>query len=380
MRPTLLLLAPALAMAAEGAPLAFATWTGDPCTTLTVRVLGRTPPAELRFSGAGGRELALPTAVRAIGATGWSVAEATATGLEPGSEWRVAAAGGAALARFRTVRRDPPLRFAAGGDLMHRKEWLAATTAAVAATGPAFAVVGGDWAYDNADEAAFQRWVDLFQAWGAATTPDGCGIPVIAGIGNHELPRKGGALAATPFHALFPEPLHRAVDVGGWLSFLLLDSGHSESVKSQTAWLGQALGERAGCAWRFAVYHVPAYPSVRKPDDWASGEIRSEWVPLFQRHGVAACFENHDHALKRTHPLIDGKPAAGGVVYLGDGSWGVEPRKPATPESRPYLAVSRAIHHAWIIDLERGRGSARAIGPDGAELDRVELAPRRSAP
>lgn len=377
MRTSLLLLAGSAAIAAEGGPLAFATWTGDPCTSLTVRVLDRDPAKELRFSGADGKELVLPASVRAIGATGWSVAEATANGLAAGSEWKVGVRPGETLARFRTLRAGPPLRFATGGDLLHRREWMAGTTARVAAASPSFALIGGDWAYDNGNQADFRRWIDLFAVWTAATTPDGMGIPLVAGIGNHELARHG-QLAGTPFNALFPEPVHRAVDVGGWLSFLLLDSGHSEPVKSQTAWLDQALGARAERSWRFAMYHVPAYPSVRKFDDWGSNEIRAEWVPLFERHGVAACFENHDHALKRTHPLLGGQPAAGGVVYLGDGAWGVEPRQPGTPEQRPYLAKSQAVHHAWIIDLERDRGQARAIGADGSELDRVELSPRKA--
>lgn len=374
-----LALATCLAAVEDAGPVAFATWSGDPCTTLSVRILAPTVPARVSVRGSDGGERVLPLTTRPVGGTGWVVVQADAEGLPPGSAW-TAEADGVILGRFRTLRGEPPLRFATGGDLLHQTSWLRATTMRMAAEAPAFALIGGDWAYDNAQEKDFARWVDLWRIWAAATTPEGFAIPVVAGIGNHELGR-GVPLERTPFHAFFPEPTCRAFDIGGWLSVMLLDSGHARPIEAQVSWLEQALATRGDRAWRFALYHVPAYPAVRLPEEATPTRVRQLWVPLFERFGVAACFENHDHALKRTHPLLGGRPAAGGITYLGDGCWGVAPRETADPRQRAYLAHSAARHHAWIIDLERDRGTARAVAPDGIELDRCELAPRRpSAP
>jgi hypothetical protein len=205
-------------------------------------------------------------------------------------------------------------------------------------------------------------------------------VPLIAGVGNHELGKVRSTVAETPFGALFPEPMTRAVDIGGQVSILLLDSGHGRAVADQTAWLQQALAERRARTWRLAVYHVPAYPSVRRFEEGASPQIRQQWVPQFERGGVAVAFENHDHALKRTVALLAGRPDPTGITYLGDGAWGVGERTPATPAERPYLAASSARRHAWIVSIGDTTLAARAIGEGGVELDRVELAPRPATP
>jgi hypothetical protein len=87
---------------------------------------------------------------------------------------------------------------------------------------------------------------------------------------------------------------------------------------------------------------VPAYPSVRK-DEGTTLEIRQHWVPLFEKAGVSAAFEHHDHAYKRTHPLLGGKvqdAPAKGVTYLGDGAWGASIRKVRPPADVPHIAKS----------------------------------------
>jgi len=383
MRTFLALLATAVLIAGEALPATtFATWTGDPCTTLTVRVLAQTPPAAIRARRAGGQWQAQEVSVRQILDTGWSVAECTIAGLKPDEKVEFDD-GAAPIGAWRTLRDrlDPPLRLAIGGDMLHEQKYLDAVCAALAPADPEVAVIGGDWAYDNAETKNFARYHTLFSTWAARMRrADGSGVPMIAGVGNHELGKGRGKVPETPFGILFPEPMTRAVDIGAQVSFLLLNTNHGQAVAEQTAWLAQALAERKARTWRFAVYHVPAYPSVRKFEDGASPQVRKEWVPLFERGGVTVAFENHDHALKRTHPLLDGKTDPAGVTYLGDGAWGVGERKPATPEERPYLVLSAAKRHAWIVAVGEKSLNARAIGEGGIELDQVELKPRPAAP
>jgi hypothetical protein len=42
---------------------------------------------------------------------------------------------------------------------------------------------------------------------------------------------------------------------------------------------------------------------------------------MFDKHGFAPCFENHQHTYKRTEPLFGDQIVTGGkgTVYLGDG-------------------------------------------------------------
>lgn len=376
LRPLLLVCITALAIAAE-APIAWAVWTGDPTTTVTVRVLARTVPERLRATPENGAGRELPVVRRAI--AGWQVGEIAIDGLAPGTLCRVDDGAGGEILRVRTATGRLPMRFVSGGDLMHRPEWMRAMSLAAARRDPEFAVIGGDWAYDDADPAHFDRWVDLLRIWRETMVrSDGSAVPMVAAIGNHEMPRGGGGDATrTPFAALFPEPMVRTVTVGPEVAFVLLDTGHARPIADQTAWLATQAAALRPRAWTFAVYHVPAYPSVRKFDGSGSSAVRARWVPVFEREGVDAVFEAHDHALKRTHPLLGGRTDPAGITYLGDGCWGVEPRTPATPAERPYLAVSAAVHHVWSIALDAGQAQCEAIGADGAVLDRVTLTPRR---
>ena len=161
------------------------------------------------------------------------------------------------------------------------------------------------------------------------------------------------------------------------MSLLLLDSNHTTPiVGEQTSWLEQSLKERQERNNVFAFYHVPSYPSVRPVDvnrlsDAESGTgaaSRKHWVPLFERYNVDAVFEHHDHAYKRTHPLIDGRVDSNGIPYLGDGSWG-KIRRPTTPKDRPYLAVSHESYHMSVHRIEGPQRFHVALSEKGKVVD-----------
>lgn len=296
-------------------------------------------------------------------------------------EFRIA--GSEHTERFRTLpaRLSSPLVFAEGGDLMHRLEWFTATARAVAARSPRFAVIGGDWAYDDADPAKVSRWFDLLAAWRETMrTPDGLMIPLVPAIGNHEVKKgapRGPASAAT-FYTLFSfpgEPGYAALDFGDYLSLLILDTDHTASIAgAQAAWLGAALEKRKAFAHIFPVYHVPAYPSVRPYEEPACANIRRQWVPLFERHDVRLAFEHHDHAYKRTHPLRGDEPHRDGVVYVGDGAWGAEPRP--VDATRAYLSRAESVMHALVVTLDGRECRVEAVRPDGGLLDSFSVSAR----
>ena len=91
-------------------------------------------------------------------------------------------------------------------------------------------------------------------------------------------------------------------------------------------------------------------------------------MPLFERYNVDAVFEHHDHTYKRTHPLLDGRPNAKGVLYLGDGSWG-KIRKPTDLDKRPYLAVAEESYHLSVHRIEGRQQFHVALSDTGRVVD-----------
>jgi hypothetical protein len=175
------------------------------------------------------------------------------------------------------------------------------------------------------------------------------------------------------FYALFAspgQPGYAAIDFGDYLSFLLLDSAHTNPIPGeQTAWLESALADRAGRPNIFPVYHVPAYPSVRKFDGEISAAVREHWLPLFEKAGVKYAFENHDHAYKRTPPIADGKPDPNGIVFLGDGAWGVETRETHPVDETWYLEKAAAVRHGIIVTLKPDGPHFQVLDSKGQQID-----------
>jgi len=155
--------------------------------------------------------------------------------------------------KFRTMPAEltRPVRFVAGGDMMHSREMVDAMNKRAGALDPDFALLGGDLAYANGADAT--RWIDWFQSWTKnARGKGGRLIPMVVGIGNHEV--RGGYKGRIPedapyFYGFFALPGNRsyyALDFGRYLSLLVLDSGHTQPITgAQATWLGEVLAARA---------------------------------------------------------------------------------------------------------------------------------------
>ena len=287
------------------------------------------------------------------------------------------------------------IRFVAGGDMYHDDiEFLRETNQQAAKTSPQFALVGGDISY-SADKAArfipnwtkpwlsklvtqkFKRWLAWLVAWKEdMVTPEGRLIPLLPVIGNHDV---NGAFEQPPeqapyFYALFPMPGpqgYNVLDFGSYMSIFLLDSDHTHPIGGkQTQWLANALKEREKVPNKFALYHVPAYPSARPMNYEVSTKIRKNWTPLFDKYHLTAAFENHEHDYKRSHPILNGRIAPDGVMYFGDGAWGVEkPRKPSQLTKKWYLARTAAARHFLFVVVEPQRKYVAGISSDGDLID-----------
>lgn len=274
-----------------------------------------------------------------------------------------------------------PLKFVVGGDIYHDQISLVEEMNSLAALeDPHFALLGGDIAYTGSgfsflNEDA-ERWIDFLKAWSKTMVKsDGSLIPMTAAIGNHDVNGRFDQTEdkARLFYQLFlpGNRSYRTIDFGNYLSFFILDSSHTAPIQgNQTAWLNEALKERKERKWKFALYHVPAYPSVRAYSGIRSAKIRKHWVPLFEKYHLDAAFENHDHAYKRSHPILNGAVDPQGVLYIGDGSWGVEkPRTPRSPAQSWYIAKSKAARQVLFVTVKQDGVSYESIDSKGERID-----------
>jgi hypothetical protein len=243
---------------------------------------------------------------------------------------------------------------------------------------PMFALIGGDLGYDNGTNATVARgFIRNYSQ--TMTDSEGRLIPMVVCIGNHEVRggyngmRENAPFFFALFDGMYAEKTYHALDFGDYLSLVLLDTGHIARIAGeQTDWLDQTLRERTERPHLIVVNHVPAYPSYRPTDTDAgtgtgSGN-RTHWVPLFERHNVDVVLEHHDHTFKRTHPLKGGLVDRGGIVYLGDGSWG-KLRAPRDPESRSYLGAANRAYHLSLHRLEGEQRFHMAMAETGRIVD-----------
>ncbi|MCC5806993.1 MAG: metallophosphoesterase [Opitutales bacterium] len=334
---------------------------------------------------------------------GWaaqSVQRIELTDLKPGTDYRFRAGVDGPEFGFRTMPTDltHPLRIAVGGDTRHTQEWMERTNRVAMRYSPDFIIWGGDFAYADGLAARIYRWEEWFDALDRTLIDeDGRIVPIVGAIGNHEVqrgyytnhadfePTDEWRLRVSPyFYQLFAFPGHpgyATLDFGEYMSLIILDTDHTNPVEGeQTEWLEKALGERAHLPHVFPVYHVPGFPSHRDFMGRTSVRIREHWVPLFESHDIAVAFENHDHTYKRTVPIRDGEQHPRGVVYLGDGAWGVGVRSVHDPAETWYLERADSQRHAIIMTLHGTHRHFLVVNEDGEVIDEYPETPVAEPP
>lgn len=381
----------------------YLTWQRDPLTTMTIDWHLWPEDAEpigavLEYKKLGAGEGAWQTARGSTheyphthGRDDRVILRVELTGLKPGTAYRFRQQGSDWPYYFRTMplALDEPLRFAIGGDTHYRTRFRNMNKV-VMEHDPAFIVWGGDLTYADARPDRASRWHVWFDGiMRTLIAEDHRVVPIVCAIGNHEMLRSRGGnywysfddyeqtdawrrANAEFFYGLlaFPgQPGYGVLNFGDYMRLLVLDSDHSNPVEGkQTEWLRSVLENSEPVPHLFPVYHVPAYPSARNINRTNEAVLR-HWVPLFEQHGVRVAFENHDHTYKRTHPIRDGKIDPDGIVYIGDGAWGVGPRNPAAPDDRWYLYKTAGENHAVIVTLDGLNRHFSVIGIDGDLID-----------
>ena len=334
----------------------YLTWVDDPTTTMAVVWFGEEGKVLYRIEGE--KE--------------WSSQEgekhkarylSQLEGLKEGSTYLFKLEGSQATYKFRTLPKilSREVRFTVGGDVFYYwgNQTFQRMNHAVAHDDPDFVVLGGDIAYTTGRKKAFKsrdwelnRWMQFFQEMQKGMTrDDGRMIPMLPVIGNHDVHQKK-TKDEEMFYEVFPFPeegkAYRNIVFGDYLDLVLLDTGHTSPIDGdQTAWLEKTL-EQVAFPFVFAVYHVGAYPSYYAYNGQAAQKVRKFWVPLFEKARISGAFEHHSHAFKKTYPIKEGKVDPEGVIYFGDGSWGVPPRE---VYQAWYLEIAESVNACWFVHL-----------------------------
>lgn len=363
------------------------SWQSDPTTTMVIQWVGHGidphSTVEYRLQGTNTWQEVNSRYIPMPGAPKLHINRVELTGLKPDSsyQYRISSEGVTYLFRTMPANNTSKIVFVEGGDMYHDDlESMERISRVAAAQNPHFAVIGGDLAYSAGRGIAgedTERWIIWLKSWKKMmVTPDGHTIPMLPAIGNHEV--DGGYYQrpdrAKLFYTSFPLPqgvAFRVLDFGNYLSLFLLDSGHTAPVKGfQRDWLKKNLSARSRVPLKFAVYHIPAYPSIRRFENKDSLSIREAWVPVFDEFGLTVAFEHHDHDYKRTLRLKNNKPDPQGTLYMGDGCWGIKhPR--INPQDRWYLVTHRPVRHFLMVIMENNRYTIKAVNELGEVFDEV---------
>ncbi|WP_291788148.1 metallophosphoesterase family protein [Cecembia sp.] len=384
---------------AQEAPFAFyLTWNQDPTTSMVV---------DWHANGLEPQTLK----IRRKGTESWTDMESDVMpypfserivhrvalhGLRQDTAYEIMFPGKEEIYYFRTMPgnlNEKSLKIAIGGDSMHRKEWFEKTNRMVTFFEPDFIIIGGDMAYENGLAENLGRIYDWFDAYSnSLVTADKRILPCVVAIGNHEV--VGGYYGRNPgyeqtnsfrkriapyFYSLFAfpgQPGYNVLDFGSYLSLIILDTEHSNPIVGvQTEWLAKTLKERENVLHRIPIYHVPAFPSVRNYEGQTQTLVRENWVPIFEENGVRIAFENHDHAYKRTFPIRNLEVDQSGIIYVGDGSWGVAEREIHEVDATWYLKKAQSVKAFTLLTLEGQQFSLISVDEEGKIIDTYPESP-----
>ena len=380
------------------------SWQQDPTTTMTVDWHlneGDKGHSRICYKEAGAAEWIgeIEGVENQFTASDRAIFRAEITGLEPGTLYDLQVGGYSRRFTFRTMPANTDERkvvFAIGGDTLSVPGLIEQTNKVAMRHDLDFVAWGGDLAYANGRDDAGGRlqWEWWFDAnIKSLVTDDGRVVPIVVGIGNHEV-QEGyysnhanyeqtdafRASIAPNFHRFFAfpgQPGYGVLDFGNYLSLVVLDTDHTNPIDgAQTDWLRGVLEARRklGIPHVFPMYHVPAYPSHRSFDTSNSIRVRTHWVPLFEANGVKVAFENHDHTYKRTHPIRAGAVNPDGIVFVGDGAWGV-PTRAGDNRDAWYIAQFASEQHAIIVTLQGKSRHIKAVSVNDTVLDEYGTLP-----
>ncbi len=283
---------------------------------------------------------------------------------------------------FLTMSEDlsNPTKFIFGGDIYSDslgddRDVLYSEMNKLAASYDPFCIfIGGDLSYAGNNPDSFKYWIRFFNIWWK--TMRGANnrlIPMVTALGNHEIEdgdrNAPSKLLYFDFFPALNNVGYYKLNFGTTMTMLVLDSDNVSPITgAQKSWLNTNLKQETNRDHLFALYHHPAYPSVRALNEPDANMVRQHWSPLFEKYGLDNAFENHEHAYKRSYPIKAGRKAADGIVYVGDGAWGVEPRE-LNPDNRSFFEKAKSERHFILMELQDQTRNFKAISWENKVID-----------
>lgn len=229
-------------------------------------------------------------------------------------------------------------------------------------------VHGGDFVVNGDNLCQWAIWLTHQQM---TTSKSGRLLPIIPVRGNHE--------GAHPqFNEVFAWPggkqnNYYTSKLGSTACLVVLNT-ETVTAGNQQGFLEATLRANRTRRWQLATYHRPAFPAVKTPS-----HALQNWVPLFDRYRLDLVMEADGHVIKRTRPILDGKPHPEGVVYIGEGGLGVKQRNP--DPGRWYLqhpGMTSQGHHVHLITITKQSLKTQVLTiHDGRVLDSWQRSPLR---
>ena len=210
----------------------------------------------------------------------------------------------------------------------------------------------------------------LWSIYDAITAPMRARFPVYLARGNHDV---GGHLytdhVTQPFTS--GNKLYYSFDRSGshFISLAVDELTAYGRGSKQYAWLSGDLARAAAGSARhiFVFFHVAPYSIGSHGSDL---DVRKELTPLFDRYGVTAVFNGHDHNYYRT--------VRNGIPYVVSGGGGAplypcNPREGAIPGDK-----WESVHHIVVCDLAGDRLTMTALREDGSRIEQFTTVHHRT--
>jgi len=260
--------------------------------------------------------------------------------------------------------------------------------------------IDGDAAYDDGMASCYYSYDTFFAMFERLNEKLGYMVPLVIAAGNHDLGVNSMNLAPIsrdvdgppffmflPQHSTIGDTLYSVPAVPdlhsrktyfyhliGNMLHVSLDSGYDVQFGgSQAVWLDKISYSYSDYA-KFAHQHVPIYPACQDEDDMPTkeSEVAAQvWTPIFENHNYMGVFENHVHLMKKTYPLKKGQVHSDGVIYFGDGNWGVAPHGCSAKNSPVNNKLFEAVgdeSHVWIMNVNKDSWEYYPLGLDGQKL------------
>jgi len=272
-------------------------------------------------------------------------------GLEAGTTHAYRVRSGMARSEVRSLHTAParalPFTFVAYGDSRTGHAVHSRLVDDYMNHNPAFIINAGDIVTDGRKP---DEWPFFFRSIEPALVDS---VYYVA-IGNHE----ENSPLYFRFLALPGNERWYSFDYAG-CHFICLDSNpwaQQNPESEQYAWLEDNLKANQDALLTFVAFHHPLYSTG---NHGAHQQLREWWKPLFDRYGVDAVINGHDHDYE--HSVVDG------IHYIVTGGGGAPLHHVANRASETVAKLD--IHHYCLVEVANQQALVRVIDMEGNECD-----------